>query len=81
MDEFKEALKKFKKIRSHDAAKIASTYCITVFCNTCGERVGRVKQGSDRVDILCWACGDASDAFMKAVAYEQAQTDKKNKKR
>lgn len=38
--------------------EVLNNYTIVVYCGICGERVGFVKDGSDRVDMICENCGE-----------------------
>ena len=43
------------------APYVNRTYAVVVYCGICGDRVGKVNQGGDRVDIICMDCADKED--------------------
>jgi len=42
-------------------------YAVVVYCGICGDRMGKVNQGGDRVDIICMDCAETEDKKLVVV--------------
>lgn len=78
MNDLKEAFKRLGLIRVEQADTIIKKYSTIVYCNTCGDRVGQVEKGSDRVDITCPTCVSTAEALIRARAKILADKEKAN---